>query len=719
MLDSSPAPTADAGAPLPDLPSPILPITCPICKGAAPRRTPNQVTCGAPECSRKWANRNRRCFQATATARACAVCGAEYAPKSPIQRICRQTGDDGKLTPCAVIAQRIRWYRAALDPAVAARYGMTVATVQVRLDEWLAKTRDPAAFAEGRPSPRRQRAVVSLVGAEILRMTEHGDVVYAHPDGGEVIASTCEVCGDPFAGRPGACSKLACTTARRKSRTKAWCATNKPRHVAKIVAARRRRKATAPEVSTVLPTGAPSSPELPDPKAPPSSPPDPWAIPSPRCDAVHLPAHAVPIVLSPPRLLTLHGMNPLHGSITAALGRGHARLAEWAIRFVDRATSPSSVVVAFDRAEDVETLRARPWTLRLGPAVHTVTLGQWTARMKPPPPIAPGRYRVRVDTVTPVVIKHSVRVDGKRDQSRAVHHTRPTAQNFVASLACTLALRLGLKLAREDVLVELVEARTEPSRDVLRGGVGGIRMHAAGWEGQVVLDVNAPALWLLECAARGMGLGGRVAFGFGQVQITRLPADVGLDSAPPPSPPAVVIRPPARPVAVRREVVEVFHAAAHAPARRVVAANGRAARGEPVAAVEPDTEPEVTLLSQPEEMPEVTDHAVARYAERVRRLPRVPAAWSERLRLMDELRAVVALSFPHEPVHHRSPEHRVEDPWQWVGPRIGGRRAARLRLIVGRSTEPGPLRGKMVVATVLPLFDRASKENRDALSILR
>jgi hypothetical protein len=136
-----------------------------------------------------------------------------------------------------------------------------------------------------------------------------------------------------------------------------------------------------------------------------------------------------------------------------------------------------------------------------------------------------------------------------------------------------------------------------------------------------------------------------------------------------------------------------------------------------VAAVEPESE--VTLLPQPEEMPEVTDHAVARYAERVRRLPRVPASWTERLRLMDELRAVVALSFPHEPVRHRSPEHRVEDPWQWVGPRIGGRRAARLRLIVGRSTEPGPLRGKMVVATVLPLFDRASKENQDALSISR
>lgn len=715
MLDSSPAPNADAGAPLPDLPPAALPITCPICKGAAPRRTPNQVTCGKAECSRKWANRNRRSFQATAHARACAVCGVEYAPKSPIQRICRQASDDGKLTPCAVIAQRIRWYRAALEPSVAARYGMTVATVQVRLDEWLAKTRDPAAFSEGRPSPRRRRAVVSLVGAEILRMTEDGDVVYAHPEGGEVIASTCEVCGDPFAGRPGACSKLACTAARRKSRNKTWCTTNKTRHVAKIVAARK-RKGTVPEV---LPPAAPSSPELPevlpDPKAPAPAPSDPWALPSPRCDAVHLPAHVVPIVLSPPRALTLHAMNPLHGSISAALGRGHARLSEWAIRFVDRSTSPSSVVVAFARAEDAETLRARPWTLRLGRAAHTVTLGSWIARMKPPPPIAPGRYRVRLDTVTPVVIKHSVRVDGRRDQSRAVHHTRPTAQNFVASLACTLAPRIGLTLAREDVLVELVEARTEPSRDVLRGGVGGIRMHAAGWEGQVVLDVNAPALWLLECAARGMGLGGRVAFGFGQVQITRLPDGARLDSAPTPSPPVVVIRPPARPVAVRREVVEVFHAAARAPARRVVAANGHAARGEPVAAVEPESE--VTLLPQPEEMPEVTDHAVARYAERVRRLSRVPASWTERLRLMDELRAVVALSFPHEPVRHRSPEHRVEDPWQWVGPRIGGRRAARLRLIVGRSTEPGPLRGKMVVATVLPLFDRASKEIQDSLSI--
>ncbi|GAC1577381.1 MAG: hypothetical protein NVS3B20_08750 [Polyangiales bacterium] len=41
-----------------------------------------------------------------------------------------------------------------------------------------------------------------------------------------------------------------------------------------------------------------------------------------------------------------------------------------------------------------------------------------------------------------------------------------------------------------------------------------------GWRGSVVLECNAVAHWLIEAAARGPGLGGRTALGFGRIRVT-------------------------------------------------------------------------------------------------------------------------------------------------------------------------------------------------------
>lgn len=42
---------------------------------------------------------------------------------------------------------------------------------------------------------------------------------------------------------------------------------------------------------------------------------------------------------------------------------------------------------------------------------------------------------------------------------------------------------------------------------------------ARGWEGSCVVEVNAPARWMLECDAL-VGLGGRTALGFGRVRVS-------------------------------------------------------------------------------------------------------------------------------------------------------------------------------------------------------
>lgn len=63
--------------------------------------------------------------------------------------------------------------------------------------------------------------------------------------------------------------------------------------------------------------------------------------------------------------------------------------------------------------------------------------------------------------------------------------------------------------------VHVLADRTRPATVWLRGKVGRV----SGWEGSVDLLASAPARWLLECAGRGLGLGGRAAYGCGAVTL--------------------------------------------------------------------------------------------------------------------------------------------------------------------------------------------------------
>jgi hypothetical protein len=126
-----------------------------------------------------------------------------------------------------------------------------------------------------------------------------------------------------------------------------------------------------------------------------------------------------------------------------------------------------------------------------------------------------GHRKLRVDAITPVCVRHSTG-EGNTYQI----HTAPTAANMLSTLQFMTLKRIGLAIINDSLRLELVERHTEPSQLSLAGRGGKLKA-MRGWIGNMVVDCNAPAHWLLEVAAR-IGLGGRTAFGFGRIRVTEV-----------------------------------------------------------------------------------------------------------------------------------------------------------------------------------------------------
>lgn len=145
--------------------------------------------------------------------------------------------------------------------------------------------------------------------------------------------------------------------------------------------------------------------------------------------------------------------------------------------------------------------------LRFGNADDTEVRFGSGALVKSPQVRRRGRLRVRIDTLTPVVIQK----DG-----RSHLYTAPTSETLLSTLSASLMPRLGLGHDGTDLRLILHERHTEPDKVWCGDKLGTV----SGWSGYAVVEVNAPARWLLEVAARGPGLGGRTAFGFGRIRVT-------------------------------------------------------------------------------------------------------------------------------------------------------------------------------------------------------
>lgn len=107
-------------------------------------------------------------------------------------------------------------------------------------------------------------------------------------------------------------------------------------------------------------------------------------------------------------------------------------------------------------------------------------------RLKTPPRPEPGRYRVELETLTPLVLRSG----------------QPTGGALHSSMVAWLPRRIGLQAHR--IAVRAVDRR--------------VWLEGRGWTGQMLLETNAPGLWWLRVAER-IGLGGRCAYGYGRVRI--------------------------------------------------------------------------------------------------------------------------------------------------------------------------------------------------------
>lgn len=230
---------------------------------------------------------------------------------------------------------------------------------------------------------------------------------------------------------------------------------------------------------------------------------DPWERTAPRVGE-YLPGRGVGIqLLTRTRWpLELRNARLVHGLVTACLGKPHTRPSP-GFSLVPWSGGLGVYIHGEGWRELVGVVGARvadqPVQVRFGPV--------WRMRS---PIVRRGRHRVRIIANTPVVIRNS----GARWLTDA------TAEHLVGTLSSSLAVRLGAAGGVEDLRIEVLSSDVRVVRTDLGDKYGVI----PGWQGTVDVEANATARWLLECAARGWGLGGKTAFGFGRVSLVEVQA---------------------------------------------------------------------------------------------------------------------------------------------------------------------------------------------------
>jgi hypothetical protein len=246
---------------------------------------------------------------------------------------------------------------------------------------------------------------------------------------------------------------------------------------------------------------------------------DPWRAPAPTREG-RIPGSA-PCTLS----ATVGGRaigraartGPLHAVLSALDGRPH------------HDTDPRWSLVPTDAGYGWAVVWRDDMGAQLMGTEHAVRLGATRADLMIAgrgalrwPVVAAGRSRVRLDTLTPVVIRRTVR--DARGKATGTHARAECSAASLVSALCQLAAWLGVDASADTLRVEVVERVTEAATvDSWSPTRAGRQLHGdgkvTGWSGWCVLDVNAPARWLLEIAAAGWGLGGKTAFGFGAVRL--------------------------------------------------------------------------------------------------------------------------------------------------------------------------------------------------------
>ncbi|HEU5276812.1 MAG TPA: CRISPR system precrRNA processing endoribonuclease RAMP protein Cas6 [Xanthobacteraceae bacterium] len=235
---------------------------------------------------------------------------------------------------------------------------------------------------------------------------------------------------------------------------------------------------------------------------------NPW-LSGPPPYHLHLPGAAMSVSYRPlPQWpIELRNTPGLHGALTAILGQPHRP------RFPNFALIPhgerigehwgvywfTAAGLRLANGTFSGALFDRPTEFRFGP----------TWRFKAPQIEKRGRRRLRIDAVTPVLM----RSDG------VMWCVRPTGKHLLASLIGDFVQRLSpsddwTKWVREHARVDTIEIETQPTWIPFGGHFG----EASGWTGSVTVETNAVGHWLLVAAER-MGLGSRTALGCGRIRV--------------------------------------------------------------------------------------------------------------------------------------------------------------------------------------------------------
>ena len=349
---------------------------------------------------------------------------------------------------------------------------------------------------------------------------------YTLPDG-KKTATVCPWCNQPYIPRiktQKRCGSEACKVAalvadperleRRRARFREGSRRYAERHREERKARRRKAK-PPPTTQSEAPAPAPAVETAP-------ATPDLWSVPGPDL-GTHLPGAWRELVLDPPPAVPIphtHATS-IHGIVCRSIGLDHDRTradfvlrqervrSGWGVYFIDGAVARRLSCAPMPGLH----LEGRPWGICYGPGVVVP---------RAPSGLPAGRYRVTLTTLSPVVIRRSA--DGK-----TLVRLTPTAASLRASLTgLEFFRRLGWTERKppawtRDVVLLLCGHDTRRDRVDSDGhwnaGDGQGHGFVTGWSGTVEIETIAPGLALLR-RAEVVGLGGRVAVGFGQVRVT-------------------------------------------------------------------------------------------------------------------------------------------------------------------------------------------------------
>jgi len=218
-----------------------------------------------------------------------------------------------------------------------------------------------------------------------------------------------------------------------------------------------------------------------------------------------LPGGAMAITMSPDVEIAHEAISGLHGLVTALTGVPHDPKTPVFSLFNPPGTSGWACYIASDelakqmaKSERNGHIWGHEVAVRFGPLF----------RFRCPPTPEPRAHDIRVDTISPLVIRASLR----NGQHRT--YTDLQASNLVSTLGAWTPRRILADGFSGNLSIVLLGKQT----NVVTQPIGGTRNPVLSVTGSFWLRVNAPTLWLLRVAER-IGLGGRTAFGFGRIRI--------------------------------------------------------------------------------------------------------------------------------------------------------------------------------------------------------